>query len=315
MSNRVGIAALAALALLAIGSTGARATVSAVIGTPTTQAAIAQCSGNQVMVGLYAGVTDRVVALTPVCADASSGPWNASTPGAQLGSGGSEADSRMCFAPQALYGAQAAVRKSDGAIVGLKIICGSSPFNDDVGDMTGGAGIGKTAVVCGPGLTAIGIRAWFTDAAHTTVSGFAFQCLTAPASVGGVAAPAPAAGGSGSSAASSTSGGGGTAASGGVAAISFAGAWNVHASDGTSFVMNLTQTGNKVSGTYDTGGRDGEIRGSVSGNVFIYTWKLTGATKANGSGSMTLAPGGKSWSGTFMVASPIPGIGSWKGSL
>jgi len=320
-----GMAAVCVLAIMASGP--AAATVSPAIGTTTTEVAISQCSGNQVIVGLYVNFSDRVVALTPLCADASSGPWDQASakPGTQLGAGGSPVHVRTCFSPQALYGAQAAVRKSDGAIVGMKIICGDIPFSDDVGSMAGGVGIAKTAAVCGPGLTAVGIRAWFTDSAHTTVSGFALQCLNAPASVGGVAAVTPpATGGSAaaSSSASSSAGGGssggtsgGSSGSGGaVVTPSFSGAWNVKVSDGTSFVMNLKQTGSKVSGTYDTGGRDGEINGKVSGSVFTYTWKLTGSMIANGGGSMTLAADGKSWHGDWTMKAPLPAMGTWDGS-
>lgn len=87
----------------------------------------------------------------------------------------------------------------------------------------------------------------------------------------------------------------------------FSGEWDTRA--GVSYRIRFTQTGNRVTGTYE----GGEIEGTVMGNVLRFRWKQTNGNK--GAGKFTLSADRKSFAGVWTYGDdPDTATNSWNGT-
>ncbi len=91
----------------------------------------------------------------------------------------------------------------------------------------------------------------------------------------------------------------------------YAGTWNLLSSSGNRFVMQLSQSGNQVSGTYSP--RNGRIDGQIGGDGrLVYRWAEDGA---KGTGAFTMTPAGTAVDGTFGYGdNPNDVSGTWGGT-
>ena len=80
--------------------------------------------------------------------------------------------------------------------------------------------------------------------------------------------------------------------------------------------MHLSQTGNQVTGTYEND--DGQIVGTVSGNVLTGTWSeaptYSPANNDAGDVELTISPDGNSFTGHWRYGSSGGWAGSWSGN-
>ena len=77
----------------------------------------------------------------------------------------------------------------------------------------------------------------------------------------------------------------------------FTGTWSAEA-QGSGYTFVLNQNGNTVSGNYSGGdGSNGQLNGSVSGNVLRFTWQQTDGV--SGSGKFALSSDGNSFDGSY----------------
>jgi hypothetical protein len=99
------------------------------------------------------------------------------------------------------------------------------------------------------------------------------------------------------------------------AAATFTGRWNAEA-QGSAYTFNLTQTGDNVSGAYVGGdgpnGSQGQITGTLTGNVLRFQWWQTDGVR--GMGKFTLSADGSAFTGSYTLGSnPDVAEGSWNG--
>lgn len=91
--------------------------------------------------------------------------------------------------------------------------------------------------------------------------------------------------------------------------ISFAGTWETVAGSATRYTVRLTQTGNKVTGSYSP--RNGKIFGGVVvGNKLTFKWTQDGGWE--GTAEFTLNDDGKGFSGSSTATKPQAVTNSWK---
>jgi hypothetical protein len=97
------------------------------------------------------------------------------------------------------------------------------------------------------------------------------------------------------------------------AAPTFTGKWNAEA-QGSGYKFNLTQIGDNVSGAYVGGdGSNGQITGTVTGNVLRFQWWQ--ADGVRGMGKFALSGDGNSFAGSYTLGSdPDVAEGSWNGT-
>jgi hypothetical protein len=97
------------------------------------------------------------------------------------------------------------------------------------------------------------------------------------------------------------------------AAPTFTGTWNAEA-QGSGYTFMLNQDGNTVAGSYSGGdGSNGQLNGSVSGNVLRFAWRQTDGV--SGAGKFTLSGDGNSFNGSYTLSSdPDVAEGSWNGT-
>jgi hypothetical protein len=93
---------------------------------------------------------------------------------------------------------------------------------------------------------------------------------------------------------------------------SFTGTWSAEA-QGSSYTFNLNQNGDSVTGNYSgTDGSNGQLNGSVSGNVLRFAWQQTDGL--TGAGKFTLSDNGNSFNGSYTLGNdPDVAEGSWNG--
>ncbi len=90
---------------------------------------------------------------------------------------------------------------------------------------------------------------------------------------------------------------------------SFAGTWDTVAGGSTRYTVRLTQTGNKVTGSYSP--RNGKIFGGVvTGNKLTFKWTQDGGWE--GTGEFTLNDDGKGFDGSSTATKPQVMTNSWK---
>jgi hypothetical protein len=103
-----------------------------------------------------------------------------------------------------------------------------------------------------------------------------------------------------------------------LAVPSFAGTWSTITDKGFTYTMQFSQAGPVVTGQYvvDANGQRGRLNGVLVNNVLSFTWNQDGGFA--GSGQFTLAPDGRSFSGSYR-ANPNPALtanlltGTWRG--
>ena len=98
-------------------------------------------------------------------------------------------------------------------------------------------------------------------------------------------------------------------------AATFTGRWNGEA-QGSPYTFNLTQVGDNVSGAYVGGdgpnGSQGQITGTLAGNVLRFQWWQTDGLR--GMGKFTLSADGSAFTGSYTLGSnPDVAEGSWNG--
>jgi hypothetical protein len=79
------------------------------------------------------------------------------------------------------------------------------------------------------------------------------------------------------------------------APVDFGGEWTADAGQGWSAGMSLRQSGNRVSGTYNSGGVSGTLNGTIDGGILLFNWGQNNGRK--GAGHFILAPDGRSMKG------------------
>ncbi len=92
--------------------------------------------------------------------------------------------------------------------------------------------------------------------------------------------------------------------SAGAADYSWTGTWSTNWND-----MKLTQSGSKVTGTYEFSG--GKISGTVSGNTLTGTWTQTNGRQ--GKFKFVMSSDGKSFTGSYGYNNDSPNTAGWDG--
>lgn len=100
-------------------------------------------------------------------------------------------------------------------------------------------------------------------------------------------------------------------AAGGTNAVTMTGTWNGSFSTGVEFVLGLTQTGDDLTGSYDTEtGSNGSLFGTVSGNAVTLTVDTEDpVSTAQFSGSVNDAR--TAMGGSFTIIAGGGGSGTW----
>ncbi len=98
----------------------------------------------------------------------------------------------------------------------------------------------------------------------------------------------------------------------------FAGAWNTGVGKYRfARKLTLTQSGNKVSGSYtfDWQGKkiEGKVEGTVTGNTLAFKWTEAGRGKGSDTGEFTMAANGKGFSGSYKGEPGCERGNSWVG--
>jgi hypothetical protein len=98
-----------------------------------------------------------------------------------------------------------------------------------------------------------------------------------------------------------------------VVAPTFTGTWSAEA-QGSGYTFVLNQDGNTVTGNYSGGdGSNGQLNGSVSGNVLRFAWQQTDGV--SGAGKFALSGDGNSFDGSYTLGTdPDVAEGSWNGT-
>ncbi|MEQ1921676.1 MAG: hypothetical protein ABL952_04125 [Pyrinomonadaceae bacterium] len=98
-------------------------------------------------------------------------------------------------------------------------------------------------------------------------------------------------------------------AQGGKKTASFGGTWETVVGSATKYTVRLTQTGNKVTGSYSP--RNGKIFGGlVTGNKLTFKWTQDGGYE--GTGEFTLNDDGTGFTGSATSIKPTPVTRPWK---
>ncbi len=98
-------------------------------------------------------------------------------------------------------------------------------------------------------------------------------------------------------------------AQGGKKTASFAGTWETVAGSATRYTVRLTQTGNKVTGSYSP--RNGKIFGGVvTGNKLTFKWTQDGGYE--GTAEFIMNDEGDGFAGSSTATKPVSVTNSWK---
>ncbi len=87
------------------------------------------------------------------------------------------------------------------------------------------------------------------------------------------------------------------------------GVWSGTFGTGVAFAMDLTQTGDAITGTYSTGALGGNVSGSISGNALNMTVTVPGGATSEWTGAANDAR--TSMNGSFTIVAGGGGSGTW----
>ncbi len=87
------------------------------------------------------------------------------------------------------------------------------------------------------------------------------------------------------------------------------GTWSGTFGTGVAFAMNLTQTGDAITGTYSTGALGGNVAGTISGNALTMTVTIPGGATSEWTGAANDAR--TSMNGSFTIVAGGGGSGTW----
>lgn len=87
------------------------------------------------------------------------------------------------------------------------------------------------------------------------------------------------------------------------------GVWSGTFGTGVAFAMDLTQTGDAITGTYSTGALGGNVSGSISGNALNMTVTVPGGATSEWTGAANDTR--TSMNGSFTIVAGGGGSGTW----
>ncbi len=87
------------------------------------------------------------------------------------------------------------------------------------------------------------------------------------------------------------------------------GVWSGTFGTGVAFAMNLTQTGDAITGTYSTGALGGNVAGTISGNALTMTVTVPGGSTSEWTGAANDAR--TYMNGSFTIVAGGGGSGTW----